>query len=407
MPTSRSQRVTFPGSSGGELAGRLELPNAKPVAYAIFAHCFTCSKDIIAARTISTALMAEGFAVLRFDFTGLGGSEGDFSSTNFTTNLHDLAIAADYLRTHYEAPQLLIGHSLGGAAVIVAAQEIPEVKAVATIGAPSSSAHITDKFKEQLTAIENEGAAKVALAGREFCIERHFIEALDTDTVKKAAHDMQAALLVMHAPLDNEVSIDHASTLFLAARHPKSYVTLDRADHLLTNKKDAAYAGQVISAWSRHYILPAEDADKDRGHHVSVLTEETGNSLYQVAISNGKHALLGDEPVSVGGSDTGPAPYEYVAAALGACTTITMRMYANRKGFNVDRIACRVTHEKQKPEGAESDIKPVDVFTRYISMDGNLDNAARTRMIEIANKCPVHRTLEHGATIHTQEEATS
>ena len=402
--TAQPVRLSFPGASGADLAARLDLPAGPVRAYALFAHCFTCSKDLTASRAVSAALTRRGIATLRFDFTGLGGSEGDFASTNFTMNVGDLVSAAEFLRARYDAPSLLIGHSLGGAAVLVAARELPSVRAVATINAPADTAHVTGQFGRQLSVIRELGEAEVRLADRPFTIRRQFLDDLADHAVLEAARDLGRAYLNLHAPTDTVVGVENAEALYRAARHPKSFVSLDTADHLLSDKADAAYAADVIAAWAGRYLDPmpadADDAVPD------VRARETGAGKFQTLVTVGRHHLIADEPESFGGLDTGPSPYALLAAALGACTTMTLRMYAERKGLPLDRALVRVAHEKVHEQDMErmvgaADARP-DRFTRSITLEGPLDEGQRARLIEIANRCPVHKTLERGASVATE-----
>jgi len=404
------QKLEFDGAHGAVLAARLDLPAGEIRAFALFAHCFTCSKDILGARHIAGALSAEGIAVLRFDFTGLGGSGGDFSSTGFSSNVEDLKRAADFLRTNYEAPQLLIGHSLGGAAMLAVAGEIPEARAVVTIGAPSDADHVIHNFKGSVDEIRKNGKGEVDLAGRKFTIRKEFLDDLQTHSVREKTASLGKALLVMHAPLDDTVGIENATEIFVAAKHPKSFVSLDDADHLLTGSDDAAYAARVIASWASRYLEPArtEPADEVKD---GVEVMETGQGRYQVTVSSGTHRLLADEPAEVGGLDSGPSPYGYLSAALGACTVMTLRMYADRKGLNVGRIGTRVLHGKVHAADCEEcseDLKgrkgKIDRFERLVSLEGDLDGETRARMLEIADKCPVHKTLEAGASVVTRED---
>ncbi|MBN9669702.1 bifunctional alpha/beta hydrolase/OsmC family protein [Roseibium aggregatum] len=403
-------KLEFDGAHGARLAARLDLPASEIRAFALFAHCFTCSKDILGARHIAAALSAEGIAVLRFDFTGLGGSGGDFSSTGFSSNVEDLRRAADFLRENYAAPQLLIGHSLGGAAILSVAGDIPEARAVVTIGAPSDADHVIHNFKGSLAEIREQGAGEVDLAGRKFTIRKEFLDDLQTHSVREKTATLGKALLVMHAPLDDTVGIENATDIFVAAKHPKSFVSLDDADHLLSKSEDAAYAARVIASWAGRYLDPlkAEPADEVKD---GVEVVETGQGKYQVMVSSGAHKLLADEPEEVGGLDSGPSPYGYLSAALGACTVMTLRMYAERKGLAVARIGTRVLHGKVHASDCDEcsqDLKDrkgkIDRFERLISLEGDLDGETRARMLEIADKCPVHKTLEAGAAVVTRED---
>ena len=406
MPTVT--RADFPGHDGSRLSARLERPDTPPRAWALFAHCFSCSKDVHAARRIATALVDAGYGVMRFDFTGLGHSEGDFSNTNFSTNVQDLVAAARWLEETEGGPQLLIGHSLGGAAVIVAAHELDTVKAVATLNAPSDAEHVLHNLGEPaLARIEAAGEAEVALAGRPFRIQRQFVEDVRGAKVRDAVAGLRRPLLVLHAPLDDTVGIDNATGLFVAAKHPKSFISLDGADHLLTREQDAIRAGQMIAAWAAPYA-----GDKDPDVRVSteprdVLVAETGRGTYEARVSVGNHTSLADEPVAVGGGGKGPDPYEYVSAGLGACTAMTLRMYANRKNWPLSQVAVTVSHAKEHAaDCADCENEPkVDVFHRTVRIEGALSTEQRARLMEIADRCPVHRTLEQGSKVKTQSAA--
>ena len=409
---ARIDRVTFPGSQGAQLAARLDLPAGPPRAFALFAHCFTCGKDIAAASRIANALTDLGFGVLRFDFTGLGMSDGEFENTNFTSNAGDLVAAADWLRREHRAPQLLVGHSLGGAAVLAVAADIPEVRAVATIGAPASPDHVTDIFESSLDEIAEAGVAEVRLAGRPFTIRQQFVDDLRNHVITDRVATMKRALLVMHSPIDNSVSIDHASQIFAAARHPKSFISLDGADHLLSNRDDARFAANAIGAFADRYIVDESGAlDAPRASAPVVVAETTqGPFLNHVVV--GRHRLLADEPESVGGFDAGPSPYDFLGAALGACTSMTLRMYADRKKVPLDRVTVEVTHGKVHAEDCvecadNSNLSGrtgmIDRFERAITIEGDdLTDEQRAKLLEIADKCPVHRTLESASAIVTR-----
>jgi len=401
MPTTK---VAFPGSRSAQLAARLDTPDGAPSAYAIFAHCFTCSKDILAASRISEALVRQGIAVLRFDFTGLGASEGEFASTDFSSNVQDLTLAADHLRAHYAAPRILIGHSLGGTAVLAAAGDIPEVRAVATINAPADAAHVLRAFGKQIEDIEARGEAEVVLAGRHFLIRKDFIDDVRGQSLHGRIAAMNRALLVLHAPLDTIVGIENATGIFMAARHPKSFVALDGADHLLTRRADAEYAGTVIAGWASRYLgRPQPGEDEPVPPASGVLVRETGTG-FQQQVNSGGHRMLADEPADVGGGDTGPSPYDFLSAALGACTSMTLRMYAARKGLELGRISVEVSHGKvhardcEECEGREGRI---DRFERRVTIEGGVPQDLEAKVVEIADKCPVHRTLEASSVIST------
>lgn len=399
-----SEKVTFPGHSGDQLAARLDMPDGPHLATALFAHCFTCSKDIPAARRISQRLAAMGIAVLRFDFTGLGHSDGEFANTHFTSNTEDLVKAADYLTSRNMAPALLIGHSLGGAAVLKAASEIPSVKAIATIGAPFDPSHVVHNFGDKLAEIAREGEAQVDLGGRPFLVKQSFVDDVSAANLAPAIAHLKRALLILHAPRDMIVGIDNASQIFLAAKHPKSFVTLDHADHLLTRAEDADYAAQVIATWVRAYVpLPHPAPPIGAPEGITRVTEADAAGFLQDISAGPTHHALADEPLAYGGTDKGMSPYQLLAAGLGACTSMTIRMYARRKKWPLTGVSVDVTHDKvhaQDCETCEGGAK-IDKFTRLIRLDGDLDNAQRTSLMAIANKCPVHRTLEHSNLIET------
>jgi uncharacterized OsmC-like protein/alpha/beta superfamily hydrolase len=395
MPTERFQ---FTGSDGNQLAAALDLPEREPLAYALFAHCFTCGKDGLAAKRIAVALAAKGIAVLRFDFTGLGSSEGDFANSTFSSNVADLVRAADHLRETRKAPAILIGHSLGGAAVLAAAGQISEAKAVVTIAAPSDPAHVTGFFADKIEDIRKHGRVEVRLAGRPFPISREFLDDIAEHGLMAHVAQLHKALLVMHSPTDDTVGIDNATRIFLAAKHAKSFVSLAGADHLLSNKRDAAYVADVIAAWAERYIEAValgQPADPGTAPRV-VVVRETRNSKFQQTVAIGPHHMLADEPMAAGGEDTGPGPYDYLLAGLGACTSMTMRMYADRKALPLERVTVTLKHSKIHAEDcAECETKAgmLDQIDRAIAMQGALDADQRKRLMEIADKCPVHRTL--------------
>ena len=394
MPTERFQ---FASTEGHKLAAALDLPDRKPLAYALFAHCFTCGKDVLAAKRIAVALATRGIAVLRFDFTGLGSSEGDFANSTFSSNVADLVRAADHLRESRNAPALLIGHSLGGAAILAAAANIPEAKAVVTIAAPSDPAHVTGLFRDRIEDIRKAGKAEVSLAGRPFTIKREFLDDVAEQGLGARLANLHKALLVMHSPTDDTVGIDNATRIFVAARHPKSFVSLAGADHLLSERRDSGYVADVIAAWASRYLDLAPEQIADTGNTPrQVVVRETGNGKFQNMVTVGPHALLADEPVAAGGEDTGPGPYDFLLASLGACKSMTMRLYAARKSFPLERATVTLTHSRiHAQDCAECETKEgmLDQIEVAIGLQGALDADQRKRILEIADKCPVHRTL--------------
>lgn len=399
MPTDR---FTFPGHSGAALAARLDMPDGPHLATALFAHCFTCGKDIAAARRISARLASMGIAVLRFDFTGLGHSGGEFANTSFTSNVGDLVAAAKALEARGMAPGLLVGHSLGGAAVLRAASDISSVRAVATIGAPSDPGHVTKNFGTSIDEIRERGQAQVTLAGRPFTIGRHFIEDVAATNLNPAIDGLRAALLIMHGPRDAVVGIDNAQDIFLTARHPKSFVTLDEADHLLSRPEDADYAAEVIAAWAGRYLdlrTPAPPPGVPEG--IVRVSEADPDGFLQDIQVGPRHHVQADEPLAYGGSDLGMSPYGFLSSGLGACTAMTIRMYARRRNMALDHVSVDVTHNKVHAQDAGAGGARLDVFTRRIRLTGQLSTAERDKLLEIADKCPVHRTLEAEARIET------
>jgi uncharacterized OsmC-like protein/alpha/beta superfamily hydrolase len=392
---SESRKVEFPGTTGAMLAARLDLP-AEPRAFALFAHCFTCGKDIFAASRIAEGLAARDIAVLRFDFTGIGSSEGEFANTNFSSNVGDLVAAADYLRQNHGPPAMLIGHSLGGAAALAAAPHVPDATAVVTIGAPASAAHVTHNFAANLADMVAKGTAEVTLAGRTFTITKQFLDDLTGQNFLDDLAKMRKALLVCHAPQDEYVGIENASAIFTAARHPKSFLSLDTADHLLRRRSDGIYVADVIATWASRYLAVGEQRPALPDGVVEV-SETRGGHLVQ-RIRAGRHLLVADEPVAVGGEDAGPGPYDFLLAALGACTSMTMRLYAERKGISADRFSIRLSHRRIHAEDCtDCDTKDGDIgeITRDITIAGDVTGAERARLMEIADRCPVHQTLSH------------
>ena len=398
-----TERITFPGHSGDTLSARLDLPDGPHLATALFAHCFTCSKDIPAARRIAARLSAMGIAVLRFDFTGLGHSQGEFANTTFSSNVSDLYAAATYLKARNMAPTLLIGHSLGGAAVLRAASEMTGIKAVVTLGAPFDPEHVTHNFADALDAIQSTGQAEVDLGGRPFTIGKAFVDDVKAQVLAPAIKGLKAALLVMHAPRDSVVGIENATNIFMAAQHPKSFVTLDDADHLITRAEDAEYAADVITAWAGRYLGLTPPAPPIGAPEGIVRVSEADTKGFLQDVQAGPHHLLADEPLAYGGTNRGPSPYGLLSAGLGACTSMTLRMYARRKGWPLDHVTVDVSHNKVHAQDAGTPTETkIDLFKRRITLTGALNDDQRTRLLEIADRCPVHRTLEVSSRVETE-----
>ena len=393
----KSETIRFTGAGNLQLAGALELPaDRQPAAFALLAHCFTCSKDLRAAREVARSLAMRGFGVLRFDFTGLGSSEGEFAATDFSRNIGDLVAASDFLKSHFEAPKLLVGHSLGGTACLAAAFERPEVRAVATIGSPANPRHVTGLFGESLDTIETTGSAEVQIGGRPFRIRKQFLDDLDGHPLEDRLDSLGKALLILHSPQDTIVGIDQAERLYRAARHPKSFVTLDGSDHLLSQPADARYAGSVIASWAERYTIQQQGTPlKTQQQVVASLGADAGFTTEMLV---GNHRMLADEPESFGGQDLGPSPYELVAAGLSACTAMTLQMYAKRKKWDLKHVEVHTSHGKEHGadcDQCESKDARIDTFRREIRIVGDLDAAQVQKLLEIADKCPVHKTL-HG-----------
>ena len=400
------KHVRFGNADGKNLAGILDLPLTAPRAYALFAHCFTCSKNLRAATNISQALTGAGYAVLRFDFTGLGQSEGEFAETNFSSNLDDLLAAARFLDSEYQAPALLIGHSLGGTAVLQAAHDIPSAAAVATIGSPADPAHVSALLAPARETLQRDGIAEVDLGGRPFTIKKQFLDDLSRHPMPASVGRLRKAVMILHAPLDETVELDNASELFAAAKHPKSFVSLDKADHLLSHEADSRYAGEVIGAWAARYLPAASEPDLAKVAEGTVLARTEGSG-FRTDIQAGPHHLVADEPASVGGTNLGPSPYGLLSAALASCTTMTLKMYAGLKKLDLKSVSVSVTHDKihaEDCEDCESGRGKIDEFRRVVMLEGDLTEDQRARMLEIADKCPVHRTLHSEVKIRTKAE---
>jgi uncharacterized OsmC-like protein/alpha-beta hydrolase superfamily lysophospholipase len=401
-----AERFDFPNAQGQTLAALLDRPAGEPRAYALFAHCFTCGKDIHAAKRVAEALTALGIAVLRFDFTGLGSSEGEFANTTFSSNVGDLVAAANELRRRAQAPAILVGHSLGGTAVLAAAAEVAEARAVVTIAAPCDPTHVTGLFKDRLEEIAAKGEVQATLAGRQFRISRAFVDDLAEHKLMERIANLRKALLIFHSPTDEIVAIDNASRIFAAAKHPKSFVSLAGADHVLSRRSDAAYVANVIHAWAERYLEAPPPASEVAGDAKTVVVRETGQGRFQQEVTVGTHRFLADEPVEVGGLDSGPGPYDLLLAGLGACTAMTLRLYAERKALPLERVTVRLNHSRiHAADCADCETKEgmLDRIERAITLRGALDAEQRRRLLEIADKCPVHRTLTSEIDIRTVE----
>ncbi|MEO7586594.1 MAG: bifunctional alpha/beta hydrolase/OsmC family protein [Arachnia sp.] len=400
----RTEHVEFRGSHDTSLVGRLDLPDEAPRAFAVFAHCFTCTKDLLAASRISRELAGHGIAVLRFDFTGLGQSGGDFAETTFSSNVADLVRAAEFLRTHHQAPTVLVGHSLGGAAVLAAAEQLPEVRAVATIAAPADTEHVLHLLAGSREQIEENGEAEVCLADRPFRIRREFLDDLQAQPQNARIRRLPAALLVMHSPTDQTVGIDNAALIFRAAHHPKSFVALDGADHMLTRPSDARFVASVLAAWVERYLPePSVDPEIQTEQEGVVTVSENGDGPYGQRITVGRHVLTADEPLPLG-HDTGPSPYDLLLGSLGACTSMTLRMYADRKQWPLTHVSVSLEHSKihaRDCADCETQTGRLDHIERTLHITGDLDDAQRARLVEMADRCPVHRTLNSEISIST------
>ena len=399
----KSERITFENAEGIALSGRIDFPVAgSPKAYVLFAHCFTCGKNLLSVDNISRAMTQEGMAVLRFDFTGLGQSSGDFADSNFSSNLRDLEAAYDFMSTHYQAPQIMMGHSLGGAAVLHISGKLEAVKAVITVGAPSTPAHVRHILKDGEEALQKEGVAEVNIGGRPFKMKKQFLDDLEQNDSQDPIGSLGKPLLIMHSPIDSIVGIDNATEIYLSAKHPKSFISLDDADHLLLKEADSRYVGQVSSSWASKYII--DQSDNKVAPEGEVWARMEGDS-FTTEIMAGDHKMLADEPASVGGKDLGPSPYGYLLSALGACTTMTLKMYADHKKIDLESVEIQLTHDKIHVRDGENSERPgakIDQIKRKIKVTGNMTDEQKARMIEIADRCPVHKTLEGKPLIITE-----
>ncbi|MEQ8472982.1 MAG: bifunctional alpha/beta hydrolase/OsmC family protein [Marinoscillum sp.] len=400
----RSEKIKFTNDAGEELSGIIDFPlTGEPRAYAIFAHCFTCSKNLKAVDHVSNALTLNGVAVLRFDFTGLGESEGEFADTNFSSNLTDLKNAYDFMEQHYRAPQIMVGHSLGGAAVLHISGQLDKVNAVVTIGAPSDPDHVMKLLKEDEAEINKKGEALVDIGGRPFKIKKQFLDDLGVKPSEEVIKNLDKALLIIHSPQDNIVDINNAADIYDHAMHPKSFITLDGSDHLMSDPEDSQYVGDIIMPWASRYLKEEIETPEAPEGEVWTRVSQKG---YLTEITAGRHHMLADEPKESGGTDLGPSPYGYLLSALGTCTAMTLRMYADHKKIDLREVKVKLTHDKvHSTDGSatESTKGKIDQIKRIIQMEGNLTDAQRKRLIEIADRCPVHKTLEGKPQIITEE----
>lgn len=402
----KSTKLDIQNNKGVKLQAYLELPaNQKPSYYAVFAHCFTCTSSFNAVKNISRALTNHGFGVVRFDFTGLGRSEGEFADSYFSANVADLISVNTYLKENYQAPSLLVGHSLGGAAVIVAASKLDNIKAVTTIGAPSTVGHVTKLFSHDFEAVDEKGDVKVNIGGRPFKINQEFVDDFSKTNLPEITKKLRKPLLIMHAPFDKIVGIENAEKLYVNAHHPKSFISLDGADHLLTNSEDSVYAGNMIGAWVQRYFEPKVNSmlDTEGEQLVAHLNLEEDN--FTTSIQTKNHHLIADEPKSVGGDDFGPSPYDYLSAGLAACTVMTLKLYAERKKWDLQEVFAYITYSKKHSDDLKLDLdKPLrlDHLQKRLKFIGNLDEAQKQRLKEISSKCPVHKTLQSEVIIETE-----
>ncbi|GAB5565514.1 MAG: bifunctional alpha/beta hydrolase/OsmC family protein [Winogradskyella sp.] len=402
----KSQKLKITNRKGLTLNAQLELPaNQKPNYYAIFAHCFTCSSSLSAVRNVSRSLTQDGFAVVRFDFTGLGRSEGEFVDSHFSANIDDLLDVHTYMTEHFGAPSLLVGHSLGGAAVLVAASKLDAVKAVTTVGSPATVTHVKHLFSHGIDEIEEKGEAEVNIGGRPFKINRDFVTEFDKTDLPSVVKGLRKPLLIMHSPFDKIVGIENAEQLYKTAFHPKSFVTLDNADHLLTQEKDSQYVGEIIGTWAKRYFPKIENKMLSTDGEQLVGHLNIVNDNFTTSIQTKNHTLIADEPESIGGSDFGPSPYEYLNASLAACTVMTLKMYAERKKWDLREVFVYISHSRKHSDDLNVDVekpKYLDHISKKLKFVGNLDASQKERLKEISSRCPVHRTLESEVFFETQ-----
>lgn len=389
--------------AGEKLAAHLVIPADEQINnIAIFAHCFTCSSSLFVVKNISNELIEKGISVLNFDFTGLGHSEGDFSETNFSNNISDLEDVNSFLTETYIAPTILIGHSLGGAAAIIAASQLENIKAVVSIAAPSYVKHITRHFQNFDEIIKEKGHAMLSIGGRPFTIRKQFIDDLEKHNLEEVVKGLRKPIMIMHSPQDNIVDIENAGRLYNNAFHPKSFISLDGADHLVRNKKDAAYIANVIASWVERYVPIAANGTNEAimlknvdGEQVLVYHETS--VPYTNHIYTKTQHILGDEPIDFGGNDLGLSPYELLIAAIGSCTTLTLKLYAKRKEWDLREVYVYLSYAKKHAEEIENRepeaMGKLDFIRKKLKLVGNLSEEQIIKLKEIASKCPVHKTV--------------
>ncbi|MEQ8910596.1 MAG: alpha/beta fold hydrolase [Vicingaceae bacterium] len=399
----RSEKVSFSNQEGQLLSGQLKFPiDQEPFAYAVFAHCFTCNKNFKAVQNISRGLTSNGIAVLLFDFTGLGQSEGEFESTTFSSNISDLFAACEFLSENYQAPKIMIGHSLGGAAALFAAEKLKHIESVVSIAAPFDPYHVTHLIAEELDEIKAKGKAQVNIGGRPFTISEQFVKDLESQKAEETARKLRKPILIMHSPQDNIVSIDNAAKIYQEAMHPKSFISLDGADHLMSNETDSIYAGSMAAHWVRKYLDSKTDVELQSDSKVATKTEADS---FTTEVKAASHHFIVDEPKEVGGNNYGPSPYDLLSAALGSCTSMTLQLYAKRKKWDLQEVTVHINHHKKHALDCDECGKKsskIDHFEREIELEGDLNQEQKSRLLEIADMCPVHRTLHSDIKVVTE-----
>lgn len=399
-----SQKITFENSRGEKLSARIAFPiDRKPHNFAVFANCFTSNKNFKAIRYITQSLTAEGFGVLSFDFTGLGESEGNFAGTAFSSSVDDLICAANYLKENYVAPTLIVGHSLGGAAVILAASQVDEIKAVVTSGTPSARQHVRNLLKSGIEEIEENGVAEVDIGGRPFTVKKEFIDDLVNQKLPGVVKQIRKSYLGLHSAQDTIVGIENESELYLAVRHPRSFISPDGADHLLSKEKDACCAGDLIVTWAKRYVeIPEIEELSTQSRVVAYLDT---SEKFTTHIKADQRSLIADEPENFGANVFGPSPYQLVASGLATCTLMTLHLYAELKKWDLQEVFRHIRHETTHLEDwkdCENPKAQIDKFTRDLELIGDLDVEQKQKLLEVSGKCPVHQPPENVAHIETR-----